>query len=463
MFSALGENLNKIFDKLKSRGLLSEEDINLAMREIRIALLEADVALPVARQFIAQVKEKALGQEVTKSIKPGQQVVKIVNDELVEILGGKSENKEEDNSEPDDDHKHILNLKGKSTNIIMMVGLQGSGKTTSSAKIALYLRQKLKKKVLLASLDTYRPAAQEQLESLAKQVSIDSLEIIPGQSPQQIATRAVELGKQEMYDAVILDTAGRLQSDEALMQELREIKEISNPSEVLLVADSLTGQQAVNIAKEFHEQVQTTGIVLTRMDGDARGGAALSMKMTTGSSIKFAGVGEKLSELEAFDPERVASRILGMGDVVALVEKAGEVISEQESEKLAEKMKKGQFTMDDLLQQMKKISKMGSVSSLAGMIPGMGKMKEMMGNIDGDAAIRKNIAIISSMTMQERVEPQIINPSRKKRIARGSGTHVADVNRILKQHQQMSKMMKKFSGMGEKDLHKLQGMLKNVR
>jgi signal recognition particle subunit SRP54 len=462
MFSALGENLNKIFDKLKGRGALSEDDINLAMREIRVALFEADVSLPVVRQFISQVKEKALGQEVTKSIKPGQQVVKIVNDELISILGGKKTDVENE-AENEEEKDRILDLRSQSTNFIMMVGLQGSGKTTSSAKIALYLRQKLKKKVLLASLDTYRPAAQDQLESLAKQVSIDSLEIIAGQNPQQIAQRAMESGKQGMYDVVILDTAGRLQSDADLMQELKEIKSITSPCETLLVADSLTGQQAVNIAKEFHEQINTTGIVLTRLDGDARGGAALSMQMATGSPIKFAGIGEKLSELEAFDAERMASRILGMGDIVSLVEKAGEVITEQESQKLAEKMQKGQFTMDDLMQQMRKINKMGSMSSLVNMIPGMGKMKDMMGNIDGDAAIKKNIAIISSMTMKERQQPQLINPSRKKRIARGSGTQVSDVNRLLKQFQQMSKMMKKFSGMGEKDLHKLEGMLKNVR
>ena len=445
MFSRLGNSLGKVFDKLRGKGYISEDDINVAMREIRLALLEADVSLDVAKSFINIVKEKALGAEVTKSITPGQQVVKIVHDELVSLLGS-------DNQE--------LNLTVQPPAVIMMVGLQGSGKTTSTAKLALRLKQKANKKVLIASLDTYRPAAQDQLEVLGKQVAIDSVAIIKEQKPLEIAKRALEQAKKESFDVLILDTAGRLHTDAELIEELQKVKKLAQPIETLLVADSLTGQDAVNIAREFNEKVGLTGIVLTRIDGDARGGAALSMRQATGRPIKFMGVGEKPSEFEEFHPDRIASRILDMGDVVSLVEQAAEAINEDDAKKMAAKMQKGSFDMDDLLSQLRTMKKMGGIGKMMNMIPGIGKIKEQMAgaNIDDKVLVRQE-AIIQSMTKKERRNPDLINASRRKRIATGSGTRVEDVNKLLKQFMTMNKMMKRFSGMSPKDMDKMKRML----
>lgn len=438
MFESLSDNLSKVFSKLKSKGVLSESDVSVAMREVRIALLEADVSLPVAKDFIAKVKEKAVGQEVIKSVSPGQMVIKIVQDELEAMLGS-------DESE--------INLNTTPPAVIMMVGLQGSGKTTSSGKLANLLKAKRNKKVLMASLDVYRPAAQEQLEVLGKQISVDTVEIIQGQKPVEITKRAVEKGKTEGYDIVILDTAGRLHIDEQLMTELQDVKKFSSPVETLLVADSLTGQDAVNIASQFNEKIGVTGIILTRIDGDGRGGAALSMRGVTGCPIKFMGVGEKVSEFEPFHPNRIASLILGMGDVVSLVEKAAENIDTLEAKKLEKKLKKGQFDMDDLAKQFKMMRKMGGVGGLMGMLPGLGKMKKEIdeAGVDDKMIIHQE-AIISSMTKQERRYPKVINASRKKRIASGCGLTVQEVNRLLKQHKQMAVMMKKVSKMDKKAL-----------
>lgn len=436
MFENLSENLGKIFDKLKGRGFLSEEDVNAAMREVRIALLEADVALPVVKDFIAKVKEQAVGVEVLKSISPSHMVVKIVQDHLEAILGS-------DSAE--------LNLAVTPPAVVMMVGLQGSGKTTSSAKIALRLKEKGNKKVLLASLDVARPAAQEQLRVLAEQIKGYSLPIQPQETPVAIAKRALEAAKLGGYDVVILDTAGRLHIDAELMQELEAVKQLANPVETLLVADSLTGQDAVNVAKAFHERLQLTGIVLTRIDGDGRGGAALSMRAVTGCPIKFLGVGEKLSELEEFHPDRIASRILGMGDIVSLVERAVENINHQEAEKLAKKIQKGNFDLDDLAAQLKTIRKMGGIGGMMGMLPGIAKLKSKMGDAQVDESmIGRQEAIISSMTKAERKQAKIINASRKRRIATGAGVSVQDVNKLLKQYQDMSTVMKKLGKMDKK-------------
>jgi len=435
MFDTLTDKLNSAFSKLTGRGKLSEKDIELAMREIRIALLEADVSLPVVKSFINQVKEKALGEEVVKSVKPGQMVVKIVSDELNRILG----------SEEDCE----LNLKANPPVSILMVGLQGSGKTTTSAKLAKRLKEKQNKKVLLASLDIYRPAAQEQLAQLGSQIEIDTLEIIKDQKPAEITKRALKTAAKGGYDIVILDSAGRLHIDEVLMKEVAEVKKIANPTETLLLADAMIGQGAVNVAKEFNEKIGVTGIVLTRIDGDARGGAALSMKMVADAPIKFLGVGEKLDEIEEFHPERLSGRILGMGDVVSLVEKAAEKIDQEEAAKVAKKMMKGKFDLEDMLSQLKQIQKLGSIGSIAGMIPGLSKFKDKIDNAgQSDALIKKQESIILSMTVFERRNPDVIKASRKKRIASGSGVTVNDVNKLLKQHKQMSSMMKKFNKMG---------------
>ncbi len=445
MFSRLGNSLGKVFDKLRGKGYISEEDINVAMREIRLALLEADVSLDIAKSFINTIKEKAVGSEVTKSVTPGQQIVKIVHDELVALLGS-------DNQE--------LNLTTQPPAVIMMVGLQGSGKTTSTAKLALRLKQKMHKKVLIASLDTYRPAAQDQLEVLGKQIAIDSVAIIKEHKPLEIALRALEQARKESFDVLILDTAGRLHTDAELIEELQKVKKLTQPIEVLLVADSLTGQDAVNIAREFNEKVGLTGIILTRIDGDARGGAALSMRQVTGCPIKFMGVGEKPSEFEEFHPDRIASRILDMGDVVSLVESAVEAVNEEDAKKMAAKMQKGSFDMDDLLSQLRTMKKMGGLGKMMNMIPGMGKIKEQMAgaNIDDKILIRQE-AIIQSMTKKERRNPDLINASRRKRIAMGSGTRVEDINKLLKQFMTMNKMMRKFSGMSPKDMDKMKRML----
>ncbi len=438
MFDNLNDNLNKIFSKLKGKGFLSETDVSAAMREVRIALLEADVALPVVKDFITKVKEKAIGADIVKSVSPGQMVVKIVQDAIEEMLGA-------DDTE--------INLNTTPPAVIMMVGLQGSGKTTSSAKLALRLKDKQNKKVLLASLDVYRPAAQDQLEGLGKQISVDTLPVIKSEQPVGITKRALKTGKTEGYDVVILDTAGRLHIDDKLMQELQDVKKLSNPIETMLVADSLTGQDAVNIAGQFNDKIGVTAIILTRVDGDGRGGAALSMRAVTGCPIKFMGVGEKISEFEEFHPNRVASRILGMGDIVSLVEKASENIDSQEAKNMEKKLRKGKFDLDDLAKQLKMMRKMGGVGSLMSMIPGIGKMKKQIdeAGVD-DKMMKRQESIVYSMTLQERRFPKVINASRKKRIASGSGVSVQEVNRLLKQHKQMAGMMKKIGKMDKKTL-----------
>ncbi|MDG6078373.1 signal recognition particle protein [Erythrobacter litoralis] len=439
MFDNLSDRLGTVFDKLKGRGALSESDVREAMREVRIALLEADVALPVVRRFIDAVTEKAIGQDVLRSVTPGQQVVKIVNDELVAMLGG---------GDPDAPPEG-LNLNAKPPVVVMMVGLQGSGKTTTTAKLARMLREKQGKKALMASLDVNRPAAQEQLAVLGEQTSVATLPIIPGQQPVDIARRAMEAARLQSADVLLLDTAGRLHVDEALMAEMKAIAGVSTPTEVLLVVDSLTGQDAVNVAQSFTGEVPLTGVVLTRMDGDARGGAALSMRYVTGKPIKFAGTGEKLDALEVFDPKRVAGRILGMGDVVSLVERAASTIKEEEAEALARKMAKGEFDLDDLRMQLKQMQNMGGIGALAGMLPGMKKAKAAMqaSGMDDKVLLRMD-AIISSMTAKERKLPKLLNAKRKKRVAAGSGTQVQDVNKVLKMHQEMAKAMKQIKKMG---------------
>lgn len=437
MFETLSDRLGKVFDGLRGRGKLSEDDVNLAMREIRVALLEADVALPVVKDFVSSVKELAVGQEVIKSVSPAQQVIKIVSDALTAVLGGDA---------PEDVQ---LELDATPPLVYMMVGLQGSGKTTSTAKISKLLSEKKRKKILMASLDVQRPAAQEQLRILGEQTSIDTLEIIKGQTPTQIAKRAVQEGKLGGYDIVFLDTAGRLSIDEELMQEVADVRDIAKPSETLLVADAMTGQDAVNVAQNFNERIGVTGIMLTRVDGDARGGAALSMRAVTGKPVKLLGTGEKLNEIELFHPERVAGRILGMGDVVSLVEKAVETIDQEDAAKMAEKFQKGEFDLEDFENQLKQMGKMGGMSSMLKMLPGLGKLTSQLGEagIDDDA-FKQQAAILSSMTKAEKKKPALMNASRKRRIAMGSGRSVQDVNKLMKQFQQMQKMMKKVKKMG---------------
>jgi len=439
VFEALSDKLSGVFDRLRRRGSLSEADVNEALREVRLALLDADVALPVVRDFIARVRERAVGQEVLASVSPGQQVVKIVNDELIEALGGEG--------------AVGLDLNAPAPIGILMVGLQGSGKTTTAGKIGLRLRERARKKVLLASLDTQRPAAQLQLQQLAERAGVASLPIVPGQTPLEIAARAMATARREVFDVVVLDTAGRLSIDLQLMEEVRQVRAVTNPAETLLVVDAMTGQDAVNTAKAFNEAVGVTGIVLTRMDGDARGGAALSMRAITGAPIKLVGSGEKLDALEDFYPERVAGRILGMGDVIGLVERAAETIDQEEAEKLARKMARGKFDLEDFAAQLKQITKMGSLSSIIGMLPGAAKLQQQIGdkNID-QKLLGRQAAIISSMTLKERRQPDIIKANRKKRIAAGSGTTVQDVNRLLKQFDDMSAMMKRMTKLGQKGL-----------
>jgi signal recognition particle subunit SRP54 len=435
MFDSLSDRLGGVFDKLRGRGALSEQDVRDAMREVRVALLEADVALPVVRRFVDAVTEKAIGAEVLKSVTPGQQVVKIVNDELVEMLGG--------------EETVGLTLEARPPVVIMMVGLQGSGKTTTTAKLAKLIREKHGKKALMASLDVNRPAAQEQLAVLGTQVNVATLPIVAGQQPVDIARRAMESARLQSFDVLLLDTAGRLHVDEALMAEMKAVASVSAPTEVLLVVDSLTGQDAVNVAKSFTDEVPLTGVVLTRMDGDARGGAALSMRFVTGKPIKFAGTGEKLDAIEAFHPRRVAERILGMGDVVSLVEKAAATIKEEDAEALAKKMAKGQFDLDDLRMQLRQMQQMGGLGMLAGMLPGMKKAKAAMAQSGVDDKVLVHMdAIIGSMTAQERKRPELLNAKRKKRVAAGSGTEVQDVNRLLKMHQEMARAMKQIRKMG---------------
>ena len=438
MFDGLSDKFGDIFDRLKRRGALSPSDISDALREIRVALLEADVALPVVKEFIDSVKEKAVGHDVIKSVTPGQMVVKVVNDHLIKMLG------------PED---AAINLAATAPVPILMVGLQGSGKTTTTAKLALRLKNKDRKKVLVAGLDVARPAAQEQLAQLAIQADVNDLTPVFGEQPVGIAKRAMETGRREGYDVVILDTAGRLAIDQDLMHEVAEIRNIVAPAEILLVADAMGGQDAVNVASEFNAKIGITGIVLTRVDGDARGGAALSMRSVTGCPIKFMGVGEKLDALETFQAERIAGRILGMGDIVGLVEKAGEVADQAEAEKVAKRALKGQFSLEDLQRQLAQVKSMGDVNSLMGMLPGVGKMKKQIAdaNID-DRMIARQEAIILSMTLKERRNPKLLNAKRRKRIAAGSGTSVQDVNRLLKQFQQMATMMKKMGKKGIKGM-----------
>ncbi len=445
MFEALSSRLNGVFDKLRRRGALSESDVSDALREVRVALLEADVALPVVKDLTAKVRERAVGQEVIRSVSPAQQVVKIVHDALVEALGG--------GGGATDDGRRGLDLNAPAPVPILMVGLQGSGKTTTSGKIALRLKTRERKKVLLASLDVQRPAAQLQLAQLAERAGVTSLPIVPGQGPLEIAARAMDVGRREHYDVVILDTAGRLAIDEALMVEVAAVKAATRPHETLLVVDAMTGQDAVNTARAFQEKVGVSGIVMTRVDGDARGGAALSMRAVTGAPIKLLGAGEKLDALEDFHPDRIAGRILGMGDIVSLVEKAAETIDQAVAEKLAAKMQKGQWDLEDYATQLKQIGKMGSLSGILGMLPGIGKMKQQIEDANLDQTVlKRQAAIISSMTPKERRAPAIIKASRKRRIAAGSGTTVQEVNRLLKQFDDMSAMMKRMNKLGQKGL-----------
>ncbi|HET9459717.1 MAG TPA: signal recognition particle protein [Sphingomicrobium sp.] len=433
MFDNLSDRLAGVFDKLRGRGALTESDVRSAMREVRVALLEADVALPVARDFVDQATEKAVGQEVLRSVTPGQMVVKIVHDQLVETLGSDASELRIDVSPPA---------------VVMMVGLQGSGKTTTTAKLAKRLTEKSRKKVLMASLDVARPAAQEQLAVLGRQANVDTLPVVAGQQPVEIARRALQAAKLQAYDVVLLDTAGRLHVDEQLMAEMKAVAQASNPTETLLVVDSLTGQDAVNVANGFASEVDLTGVILTRLDGDARGGAALSMRAVTGKPIKFAGVGEGLDALEAFHPERIAGRILGMGDVVSLVEKAAETIKIEDAEKLAAKMAKGKFDLDDLRSQIQQMQRMGGLGALANMLPGIKGAKGAMDKAQDSKALVHMEAMMSSMTAKERAKPEIINAKRKIRIAKGSGTTVQEVNKLLKMHQEMSTAMKRLKKMG---------------
>ncbi len=434
MFDSLSDRLSGVFDRLRGRGALSEEDVRGAMREVRIALLEADVALPVVRRFVDGVTETAIGQQVLRSVTPGQQVVKIVHDALTDMLGGGMAE---------------LDLAATPPVVIMMVGLQGSGKTTSTAKIAKLLKDKQGKKVLMASLDVNRPAAQEQLAVLGTQVGVATLPIVAGQAPVEIATRAINAARLQAVDVLMLDTAGRLHVDQALMDEMKAVSAISAPRETLLVVDSLTGQDAVNVAQNFAGQVPLTGVVLTRMDGDARGGAALSMRAVTGQPIKFAGTGEKLDAIEAFDPQRVAGRILGMGDIVSIVEKAAAAVSAEDADRLAQRMAKGEFDMNDLRTQLRQMQRMGGLGALAGLMPGMKKAKQAMANSGMDDRVLLHMdAIIGSMTPRERNKPELLNAKRKIRIAKGSGTQVQDVNKIIKMHQEMARAMKQIRKMG---------------
>ncbi len=446
MFDGLTEKLSGVFDRLGGRGVLSEKDVDEALREVRVALLDADVALPVARDFIAKAKERATGDAVVRSVRPGDQVVKIVYDGLIETLGGE---------EP-----VLLNLAANPPVVILMTGLQGSGKTTTAAKLALRITKTERKKVMMASLDTRRPAAMEQLALLGQQAGVDTLPIVAGQTAPDIARRALSAAKLAGYDVLILDTAGRTTLDEAMMAEAAEIARISQPTETLLVADSLTGQDAVRTAKAFHERLPLTGLILTRADGDGRGGAALSMRAVTGLPIKFLGAGEKIDALDVFDARRVAGRILGQGDIVALVEKASADLDQAKAERMAKKLAKGQFDLDDLSDQLSQMQKMGGMQGLMGLLPGVQKIKKQIAeaNID-DKVFRRQQAIISSMTKIERKKPDLLNASRKRRVAAGSGVDVAEINRLLKQHRQMADMFKSMSRDGGKGFARMAGMM----
>ncbi len=436
MFENLSERLSGVFDRLTKQGALNDEDVKTALREVRVALLEADVSLPVARDFVKAVQEKASGQAVTKSITPGQQVVKIVHDELVHVLQGEGE-------------PGALKIDNAPAPILM-VGLQGSGKTTTTGKLAKRLSEKNGKRVLMASLDIYRPAAQQQLQILGQQIGVDTLPIVAGESAVQIAKRAKQQATLGGYDVYMLDTAGRLQIDEILMQEVQDVRDAVNPRETLLVVDGLTGQVAVEVAEEFDGKIGISGVVLTRMDGDGRGGAALSMRAVTGKPIKFVGLGEKMDALETFEPERVAGRILGMGDIVALVEKAQDTLEAEQAEKMLKRFQKGRFNMNDLKMQLEQMIKMGGMEGVMGMMPGMAKMsKQVKESGFDDKVLKQQIALVQSMTKMERANPQILQASRKKRIAKGAGLDVADLNKLLKMQRQMSDMMKKMGKMGK--------------
>jgi len=432
MFDTLSERLNAVLDRLTRRGALAEADVDTALREVRRALLEADVALDVARAFTEEVKKRAVGVEVIKSVTPGQMVVKIVHDQLVETLGASAE---------------PVDLNAPAPVVVMMVGLQGSGKTTTTAKLAKRLAETQRRKVLMASLDTRRPAAMEQLAVLGRQTGVDTLPIVPDQAPLAITTRALQAGRLGGYDVVLLDTAGRITLDEAMMNEAAEVRRSASPHEVLLVADALTGQDAVNLARNFDQRVGLTGIVLTRVDGDGRGGAALSMRAVTGKPIKLIGTGEKLDALEDFDPARIAGRILGMGDIVALVEKAAATIDAEKAARVAEKMRKGAFDLGDLREQLVQMQQMGGMSGLMAMLPGVAKMKNQLAerNLD-EKVLQRQVAIIDSMTPKERRNPDLLKASRKRRIAGGSGTKPEDINRLLKMHRTMADVMKAMGG-----------------
>jgi signal recognition particle subunit SRP54 len=457
MFDSLSNRLTDVFDRLRRRGALSEDDVGAALREIRVALLEADVALPVVRDFIAGVRQKAIGQDVLRSVTPGQMVVKIVHDHLVEVLAGDPAAQVPSGVGPSG-----IDLSAPPPVVVMLVGLQGSGKTTTAAKIALRMKVRERKKVLLASLDVQRPAAQEQLAQLGRQVGVTSLPIVAGERPVAITQRALQTGRTEGYDVVILDTAGRLHVNEELMLEVAAVRQASNPHQTILVADAMTGQDAVNVAKAFGERAGVTGIVLTRVDGDARGGAALSMRAITGKPIVLIGTGEKVEAIEPFHPERIAGRILGMGDVVTLVERAAETVEREDAEKLAAKLEKGNFDLDDLAAQLRQLRRMGGMSGMLGMLPGIGKIKKQLdeANID-ETIIKRQEAIISSMTKSERRNPKLLNGSRRRRIAIGSGTSVPEINRLLKQYQDMAGMMKRVKKLGQKGMmrHGLAGLM----
>ena len=447
MFENLSERLGGVFDRLTKQGALSEEDVKTALREVRVALLEADVSLPVARDFVKRVQDKATGQAVTKSVTPGQQVVKIVHDELIQTLAG------------DDEDPGKLRIDSPPAPILM-VGLQGSGKTTTTAKLAKRLKDRDGKRVLMASLDTNRPAAMEQLQILGTQIGVDTLPIVKGETPVQIARRAKTQASLGGYDVYMLDTAGRLHIDQELIQQAAEVRDVTSPRETLLVVDGLTGQDAVNVATEFDDKIGVSGVVLTRMDGDGRGGAALSMRAITGKPIKFVGLGEKMDALETFEPERIAGRILGMGDIVALVEKAQATLEAEQAERMMKRFQKGQFNMNDLRTQLEQMIKMGGMESMMGMMPGMGKMSKQVKDAGfDDSVLSRQIALIQSMTKKERANPQILQASRKKRIAAGAGMEVQDLNKLLKMHRQMADMMKKMGkgGMMKKMMGQMMG------
>ncbi|MEM7189788.1 MAG: signal recognition particle protein [Pseudomonadota bacterium] len=448
MFEALSERLSGVLNGLTGKGALSEDDVKTAMREVRVALLEADVSLPVARNFIKKVTEQATGQSVLKSVTPGQMVVKIVHDAMIEVLAG------------DDPEPGKLKIDSPPATILM-VGLQGSGKTTTTAKIASRLAARDGKRILMASLDTRRPAAMEQLAVLGNQIGVETLPIVAGQDPVAIAKRAKQQATLGGFDVVMLDTAGRLSIDDELMTEVEAVRDFSNPNETLLVVDGLTGQDAVHTAENFDGRIGITGVVLTRMDGDGRGGAALSMRAVTGKPIKFVGLGEKMDALEEFHAERVAGRILGMGDIVSLVEKAQETIEQQEAERMMKRFQKGRFDMNDLQKQLEQMQQMGGMGGIMGMLPGMGKMQKQMEEAGfDDKVIKRQIAIIQSMTKEERRKPDLMKASRKERVAKGCGQEVQDVNRLLKMHRQMADMMKKLGKKGKRGLMgMMQGMM----